>query len=105
MKTVESSSLASTIEKDLQKEGYKKVDVDKADAEVTSVTVVVSDSNDDVTDVTDGTIPAVVATQSFSGVTVAEASQPSFQAAVAAAVAKVTILPHAHTIRYSILAA
>ena len=34
---MESSSLASTIEKDLQKEGYKKVDVDKADAEVTTV--------------------------------------------------------------------
>ena len=91
MKTVESSSMASTIEKTLQKGGYDKVDVDKADAEVSTVTVV-SDSNDDTSasddDATDVAEPAVVATQMFSGVTVAEASQPSFQTAVAAAVAK-----------------
>ena len=90
-KTVESSSMASAIEKDLKKGGYDKVDVDKADAEVTTVTVV-SDSNDDTPtttdDVTDVPQPAVAATQVFSGVTLAEASQPTFQTAVAAAVAK-----------------
>ena len=83
-KTMESSSLASTIEKDLQKEGYKKVDVEKADAEATTVTIISGGNDDGVTDVT---VSAVVATQSFAGVTVAQASEPSFQKTVLAAVA------------------
>ena len=83
MEAVESSSLASSIEKDLKEEGYKKVDVEKADADVTTV-IVVNDINDDMTDVT---VPALVASQSFAGVTLSQALEPSFQATLLAAVA------------------
>ena len=64
------------------------MDVDKADAEAT--TVIVSDSNDDnSSNDDDATVPAVMATQTFSGVTVAQASEASFQTTLVAAVAKV----------------
>ena len=64
------------------------MDVDKADAEAT--TVIVSDNNDDnSSNDDDATVPAVMATQTFSGVTVAQASESSFQTIVVAAVAKV----------------
>ena len=99
--TLESSSTASAIADSLQSEGYKKVDVDEADADISTV-VVVSDSgsddksgddkasddstsNDDVPDVNG---PAVVATQTFSGVTLEEASEPAFQTALESAVAE-----------------
>ena len=84
LKTVESSSLASAIEKDLKEEGFKKVDVEKAEAAVTTV-VLVNDINDDMTDID---VPAVVASQSFAGVTVAQANEPSFQKTLVAAVAE-----------------
>ena len=84
LKTVESSSLASAIEKHLKEEGFKKVDVEKAEAAVTTV-VIVNDINDDMTDIN---VPAVVASQSFAGVTVAQANEPSFQKTLVAAVAE-----------------
>ena len=84
LKTVESSSLASAIEKHLKEEGFKKVDVEKAEAAVTTV-VLVNDINDDMTDID---VPAVVASQSFAGVTVAQANEPSFQKTLVAAVAE-----------------
>ena len=70
-KTLETRTTAIAIEDALQDEGYKNADVDEASAEVTTVS----------------TEPAVVATQSFSGVTVDEASEPAFETALAAAVA------------------
>ena len=73
--TLESSSLASSIEKDLQKQGYKSVDVDKADAEVTVV---------------EEAVPTLRSRQVITGVTMEQASAPAFQEAVESAVAKAT---------------
>ena len=73
--TLESSSLASTIEKDLQQEGYKKVDVDKADAEVTTVVE---------------NVPTLRSRQVITGVSIEQASDEAFQTAIQDAVAKAT---------------
>lgn len=73
--TLESSSLASTLEKDLQKQGYKSVDVDKADAEVTVV---------------EEAVPTLRSRQVITGVSMEQASAPAFQEAIENAVAKAT---------------
>jgi hypothetical protein len=73
--TLESSSLASTLEKDLQKQGYKSVDVDKADAEVTVV---------------EEAVPTLRSRQVITGVSMEQASAQAFQEAIESAVAKAT---------------
>ena len=99
--TLQLASTSSAIEDSLKDEGYKKVDVSYADAEITTVTIVSDSGNDDKSgddstgsddntsnddDMTDA--PAVVATQSFTGVTVADASEPAFETALETAVAE-----------------
>ena len=87
-KALESNSMAKAVTQTLQSQGYEGADAGEAHAQRTKNPTSTDDddsSNDD--EVTDVTVPAVVATQSFAGVTVAQASEPSFQKTVLAAVA------------------
>lgn len=89
-KEAESSALAKALTQTLQGLGqdYQAVEAGTAHAQRTKNPSFTSDDDTTITDNTDEN--AVVATQTFSGVTVAQANEPSFQTAVAAAVAKVS---------------
>ena len=82
-KGAESSGLAKALTKTLQDQGYDAADATTAHASRTKNPSFDDDAASDNTDVT-----AVVATQSFSGVTVVEANELPFKAALVAAVAE-----------------
>ena len=83
-KEIESGGLAKALTQTLQGQGYPAADASTAHAQRTKNPT--STDDDSITDNTDVTV--VVASQSFAGVTVAQAKEASFQTVVAAAVAK-----------------